>query len=246
VFDTAHRAAGPLGYRQIMTITIKRFTLLAFAAVLSTMVAGRAASAQQGQRRWGSETMPNAGVCFYRDKNFKGEYFCVPAGESMARLPGGMNKEISSFRVLGNVDVTVFKDDKFKGQSGRFFTDVRDLKREGWNDDIASLRVGNTASRWDDGRFPIWAQEARPDEGACFYKDADFRGDYFCMPRGSSYAKMPKGFNDEISSIRILHAAGVMITADEDFEGGMVRITDDVKDLRRGFWKDRISSIRVY
>jgi hypothetical protein len=248
VFDTAHRVWGILGYRRIMTINIKRFAVLALTGLLGTAVVhvDRVAAAEPGQRRWGSETMPDAGVCFFRDKNFRGEYFCVRAGESLAKLPGDMNKEISSFRVMGNVDVMVFKDDKFKGQSGRFFTDVRDLKREGWNDDIASLRVGSASSRWDDGRFPVWAQESRPNEGACFYKDADFHGDYFCVPRGASYSKVPEGFNDRISSIRILSAGGVMIAADNDFEGPVVRITSDVKDLRRGVWNDRISSIRVY
>jgi hypothetical protein len=190
--------------------------------------------------------MPNAGVCFFRDKGFRGEYFCVRAGDSMAKLPGDMNNEISSFRVIGSVDVMLFKDDKFKGPSGRYFTDVRDLKREGWNDDISSLRVENTASAWDDGRFPIWGKEASPREGACFYKDADFRGDYFCVPRGASHAKVPPGFNDQISSIRLKGASGVMITADEDFDGAVVRITDDVKDLHHGVWNDRISSIRVF
>ena len=57
---------------------------------------------------------------------------------------------------------------------------------------------------------------------------------------------MPRGFNDEISSIRIIRAGGVMITADEEFGGSVVRITGDVKDLHRGVWNDRISSIRVF
>ena len=228
-----------------MPIFMKRFVLLAFTAILS-VAAVRSSAAASGQRRWGSEAMPTAGVCFFRDKNFRGEYFCVRAGESLAKLPGDMNDEISSFRVIGSVDVQVFKGDKFKGPSGRYFTDVRDLKREGWNDAISSLRVGVTASSWDDGRFPVWGQDARVQDGACFYKDADFRGDYFCVPRGASYAKVPDGFNDRISSIRLLHASGVVITADQDFGGGVVRITDDVKDLHRGTWNDRISSIRVY
>ena len=178
MFNSDHVPFGGASYAACMTTTLSRVAILAFATVLSAaaMNAGRA-SAGEGQRRWGSERMPDAGVCFFRDKNFKGEFFCVPAGESMKTLPGGMNNNISSFRVIGSVDVVVFKDDKFKGPSGRYFTDVRDLKREGWNDDISSLRVGNTRSAWDGGRFPIWGQDVRPQEGACFYKDADFHGD---------------------------------------------------------------------
>jgi len=228
-----------------MKTTMNRIAILAFATVVSTVLVGSPSAAEAGQRRWGSETQPQSGVCFFRDKNFSGEYFCVRAGDSMAKL-GDMNDEISSFRVIGNVDLTVFQDDKFEGPSGRYFTSVRDLKREGWNDDIASLRVGSTAAAWEDGRFPVWGRDARPQDGACFYKDAEFRGDYFCVPRGASYSKVPKGFNDEISSIQLLNAGGVMIAADDNFDGSAVRITSDVNDLHHGVWNDRISSIRVY
>jgi hypothetical protein len=85
-----------------------------------------------------------------------------------------------------------------------------------------------------------------PTEGACFYRDVDFRGDYFCVPRGASYAMMPAGFNDQISSIRVIRAGGVLIFVDRDFGGGVARVTSDAPDLRRGVWSDRISSIRVY
>ena len=57
---------------------------------------------------------------------------------------------------------------------------------------------------------------------------------------------VPAGFNDQISSIRIMSAGGVMIFMDRDFSGDVTRVTSDVPDLRRGVWNDRISSIRVY
>jgi hypothetical protein len=85
-----------------------------------------------------------------------------------------------------------------------------------------------------------------PKEGACFYRDAEFRGEYFCVPRGASYESVPNGFNDQISSIRILRAGGVLIFVDRDFGGRLARVTSDVPDLRRGVWNDKISSIRVY
>ena len=105
MFNSAHAGSPLIGYRRFMTITMKRFALLAFAGVLGAAVVhvDRASSAEPGQRRWGSETMPTTGVCFFRDKNFRGEYFCVRAGESMEKLPGDMRGEISSFRVIGSV-----------------------------------------------------------------------------------------------------------------------------------------------
>ena len=227
---------------------MKRVCLLAMMSVLITAVVrvDRVYGADPGQVRWGSGPMPRAGVCFFDDMNFAGQNFCVGAGQDVAELPRGMNDKISSVRIIGNVEVVVFKDARFNGRSGRFLTDVRDLRREGWNDQISSLRVTNASVSWDKGRIPVWGRQAMPNEGACFYRDVDFRGDYFCVPRGASYAMVPNGFNDQISSIRIISAGGVMIFVDRDFRGGVTRVTSDVPDLRRGVWNDRISSIRVY
>ena len=107
----------------------------------------------------------------------------------------------------------------------------------------------NPASAWDGGRFHPWGKQGKqalPREGACFYRHADFRGDYFCMPRGASYATVPPEFNDQISSVRVTRAGGVLIFGDRDFDGRVARLTSDVANLRRGVWNDRISSIRVF
>ena len=57
---------------------------------------------------------------------------------------------------------------------------------------------------------------------------------------------VPPGFNDQISSVRLVGAGGVVIFQDRDFGGRNARITSDVADLRRGTWNDSVSSIRVY
>ena len=229
---------------------MNRIPVLAFASVLFLTSAGvsidRAYGADPGQKRWGSERMPQAGVCFFEDTSFQGRYFCIDRGEDLAQLPRDMNDRISSLRIIGNVEVMVFKDVGFSGPSGRFFGDVRDLRREGWNDQISSIRVSNPSVAWDRGRFPEWGRQAVPREGACFYRDVDFRGDYFCVPRGASYAMVPPGFNDQISSIRVFRAGGVLIFGDRDFAGPVARVTSDAPNLRKGVWNDRISSIRVY
>jgi Beta/Gamma crystallin len=226
---------------------MKRVGIPAIAILLiASVVSVDRLSAVGGQKRWGSEPMPRAGLCFFQDTTFNGQYFCVGAGEDLAQLPPGMNDKISSLRIVGNVEVMVFKDVRFRGPSARFSTDVGDLRREGWNDQISSLRVTNVSVAWDRGRSPSWGREAMPREGACFYRDTEFRGNYFCVPRGASYAMVPPGFNDQISSIRVLRAGGVLIFEDRDFGGRNVRVTSDVSDLRRGAWNDKISSIRVF
>jgi hypothetical protein len=52
-----------------------------------------------------------------------------------------MNDQITSIQIFGRAEVTVFQDSRFEGRSTRFNYDVRDLKREGWNDLISSFRV---------------------------------------------------------------------------------------------------------
>ncbi|MGE5243577.1 MAG: peptidase inhibitor family I36 protein [Betaproteobacteria bacterium] len=228
--------------------TVKRARILATASLLTIAVLGGGAGERDdgGQKRWGSEAMPRVGACFFEDSNFRGRYFCVDSNDDLGRLPRDMLDKISSLRVIGDVGVVVYRDEKFKGPFGRFLTDVRDLGKQGWNDRISSIRVTRTASAWDAGRLPAWGRESLPGEGACFYRDVDFKGDYFCMPRGASYALVPPEFNDQISSIRVIHAGGVLIFGDRDFDGRVARLTSDVADLRRGAWNDRISSIRVF
>jgi len=203
-------------------------------------------AAAQRQRRWGNEPMPQAGVCFFSDTNFRGRYFCVGPRDDMPELPRGTNDAISSFRVIGNLEVMVFRDVRFRGPEGRFFNDVRDLRREGWNDSISSIRVVNRSVAWDRDRLPVWGRAGMPREGACFYSNVNFDGDYFCAPRGASFATLPPGFEDQISSIRLVRAAGVLVFRDRDFDGRLARVTSDVADLRRGVWNDRIESIRVF
>ena len=217
------------------------------------------------QPRWGRERVPNQGACFYEDTNFRGSYFCVRQGDRLPSLPSGMGDKISSLRVFGSAEVTVFRDANMRGRSGRFIDDVRNLKSEGWNDQISSIdvtsgrdysgfggyggrgRARGRANRggWGSDRSPIWgSREPMPSEGACFYEDANFRGRYFCVPRGATFRALPRGFNDRISSIRVF-GAEVRIFQDRDFRGRSREIRSDTPNLR-GDWKDDVSSIRVF
>jgi hypothetical protein len=224
------------------------------------------------QPRWGRERQPRAGACFYEDIEFRGRYFCVQPGEDLRSMPSGMGNRISSIRLLGGSEVTVFRDNDMRGRSSRFTRDVRDLRRDGWNDQISSIempgrrderygrdrdgrdrddrgrderdRSGDVLGSWRSDRAPIWGRDALPREGACFYEDAEFRGRYFCVPRGATYVSLPAGFNDRISSIRVI-GAGVRLYQDRDFRGRSTDVRGDVRNLR-GSWRDTVSSIRVY
>lgn len=114
-------------------------------------------------QRWGRPRTPQAGACFYRNANYRGDYFCVPAGEALERMPSGLNDKISSIRTFGAVEVLVFRNPGFGGRSNRFRGDISNLQQEGWNDTLSSLQVrrsgfgayGRNDDRrdgWNDGR----------------------------------------------------------------------------------------------
>src|SRR5438046_7210080 len=98
-------------------------------------------------QRWGRERFPQSGACFFQDADFRGDYFCIGAGANVGAVPEQMNDEISSVRIFGRAEVTVFRDTRFRGGSSRFTGSIRNLKDEGWNDRISSLRVDG------EGRF---------------------------------------------------------------------------------------------
>jgi hypothetical protein len=137
--------------------------------MLFAIVALFAVSSTASAQRWGHEDTPRAGVCFYENANYRGEYFCIRPGEGVSTMPGDMNDRISSIRIFGEADVTVFRDVDFRGSSRRFDTSIRNLVDEGWNDRISSLRVrapgfdrfDDRNSRGDRGRDDRGARDDR-------------------------------------------------------------------------------------
>jgi hypothetical protein len=95
------------------------------------------------QPRWGRPRVPRAGACFYRDVDFRGEYFCASEGDDISSMPADMNDKISSIRTFGDAEVLVFQDVSYRGRSERFDSSIRDLRAEGWNDRLSSVRVGS-------------------------------------------------------------------------------------------------------
>ena len=118
-----------------------RFALRRFAPALVGAFILSIPAVASAQLRWGRPTVPRDGACFYRDAGFRGEYFCVRAGEDLPYVPGGLNDEISSIRTFGRAVVTVYRDKRFSGRSERFGEDVWNLRNIGWNDRLSSLRV---------------------------------------------------------------------------------------------------------
>jgi hypothetical protein len=93
----------------------------------------------------------------------------------------------------------------------------------------------------------VSAQRSRdlPRDGACFYEDANYRGDYFCAEAGEDLSSMPSGANNEVSSIRIFGRVDVRVFEDSRHRGASLRFDSDVRDLQTENFNDRISSIEI-
>jgi hypothetical protein len=112
-------------------------TTIALLASGAVLVSASSALAQFGG------SLPRDGACFYEDANYRGSYFCADTGENLSSLPSGANDHVSSIRILGRAEVTVFEDPRFRGNSRQIESDIRDLQIEDFNDVISSIQVGS-------------------------------------------------------------------------------------------------------
>ena len=120
-------------------------------------------------QQWGRPSEPRTGACFYRDKDFDGDYFCETSGASIDALPSGVNDQISSIRTFGDAEVTLYQNTRFGGRSTVFRGDVSNLRDEGWNDQVSSIRVkggyrsGSSASGHHGGDADVIVRRAYDD-----------------------------------------------------------------------------------
>lgn len=90
------------------------------------------------------------------------------------------------------------------------------------------------------------AQSGRvPREGACFYRDAEFRGQSACVEAGDRVDSLPGGLRNEVSSIRTFGDVEVIVYDHTNFGGRSARYSRDVRDLQRENWNDTVSSVEV-
>jgi hypothetical protein len=116
-------------------------TAIALLASGAVLVSASTALAQFGDR-----SLPRDGACFYEDANYRGSYFCVDSGQELSSLPSGTNDRVSSIRIFGRAEVTVFEDPRFRGNSRQVESDIRDLRIEDFNDEISSIQVSSRSS----------------------------------------------------------------------------------------------------
>src|SRR5215471_9887927 len=148
------------------------FNRTIFALLASgTLLAAPASAAQ----RWGNGPVPDSGACFYEGPNFRGRYFCARAGDELPYIPNGMNDRIMSMRVFGGAQVVVYSWSRFGGAEQWFDYDVRDLRYDGWDDRISSVRLSWPGyGRWRDRDDRFYEGRPRGSSGI-EGRDRDFR-----------------------------------------------------------------------
>jgi hypothetical protein len=210
-------------------------------------------------------------VCLYQDIHYQGWEQCYAAGDEIVDLRGRGNA-VSSIRIFGRARVIVFDDSQFRGTSDEFFNDVPDLDRRmmngsrSWNDRIGSLRVAMGYA--GPVRYPQPNPYPNPYPGnrdrdrnydpierdaICVFQDANFRGRSECFEAGIDVRDLNRvaGWNDRISSIRIIGRARAIFYENSAFRGERLVVDRDFSDLailrlRDGSnWNDQISSFEV-
>jgi hypothetical protein len=239
---------------------MKRLLCLALWVPISLILVVAFSASAGAQSRLGRQNEDK--VCFYMDAHYNGDSFCARPGEQVPNIGGRLNDRISSIRIYGRLEVTVFENDNFDGAQRSFSRDVPNLNNIGWNDKITSFRVsggerggfGNDRrdndrrdnDRGGFGRGGDFGNDRRgfePRNGACFYVDSDFRGQSFCLNAGEEDRNVGRRFNDRISSIRIFGRARVIIYSNEGFRGPGREFNRDVRNLQG--MNDQITSVRV-
>jgi len=90
---------------------------------------------------WGRRPTPRDGACFYQTADYRDNYFCLSAGEDLATLPEGVADNISSIRIFGRAEVTVFGDPRFRGRAEQYTNSIGNMRQDDFNNAISSIRV---------------------------------------------------------------------------------------------------------
>lgn len=168
-------------------------------------------------------------VCFYRDANFTGDAFCIETGRASFSLPGAWNDVISSIRIGANASVIVCGDPNLAGWCQTYADDVN----------LTSFR-NNSISSYRTVAFG----GAPPSARVCFFENAGFTGASFCVDDGQTYATLPAGWDNRITSIRVEQGASVQVCRDTNFGGWCEQLTANVPQLF-GDRNNAISSVRT-
>ena len=222
-------------------IGFRHYTLVA--AVLLLMCS--AARAQQG-------------VCVYKDSDFEGPRRCF---ENDVKNFGdlGINDQISSFQIHGNVDVIFYEHSRHRG-ANRQFSQERAVLIDGMNDNFSSMKIvkSKNSAQWGDrGRWgydsndtPVndWTDDNNDyvddKKGlACLYPDRNYRGQEFCFTHDDPRFEI-FGFDNKADSLRLEGDIEVELFQHADYKG-FSRVFRQSVPRFQDYEHDQYSAIRI-
>ena len=206
-----------------------KHTLWLAVAILG-MVAGGVTATAQGR------TMGGVGITVFEDTNFRGgNATFVRDAPSLASRD--LNDRISSLRVGPGEFWEVCEDANYRGRCQVVSNTEADLRRSGWNDRISSMRrvrggggVGGGGGIGGGGGAPGRLE---------LFDDRNFGGRSSALTTDSPRLGSMSGNAD---SLRL--SGRWQICDRDDFRGSCRIVTDNISDLNRIGWRNRIRSAR--
>jgi hypothetical protein len=170
----------------------------------------------------------------YEHAGYQGWEQCFSPGDELASLRT-RNDKVSSIRVVGRANISVFDATEFRGQELRITDDVPDLvlrsRRSGnWNDAIESFRVNMDRNNNNNDI----TRRREPRDGICVYDRTGFQGRSQCWTMGDSLPDLTRtgaDWSDRISSIRLFGRASAELYSEVRFRGDTLIVDRNISDL---------------
>ena len=185
-------------------------------------------------------------VTMYEHPNYSGKAIAFEEGSiSRLRNTDVGNDRISSIRVPAGYVVLLYEDDYFNGRSWTYSKSVSKLP-DGVNDKASSIVVKKSGgSGWGgsggSGGSGGWGWSG---SSVKLYEECYYKGRSIDLKEGS-YASMPSGFNNRLSSLRVPAGYEVMLYNSTNFQGKYTRLQSDEWCIPSS-WNNATSSMRIY
>jgi len=247
----------PVGYRVILYTSSEpgggqKTTLTSDASCLtSTGWNDRAASMvieDQGYNNDNNNNNNNGGtqtdnmVTLYGDCYYRGSIRSLSAGYHDAAGLGIGNDQLSSLKVPAGWSITLYEDDRYRGRSITYSTNVMCLPSN-WNDRVSSVFVSSRGSNGgnnnndnnnnNNGYNPV-----------TLYTDCYFGGGSASFKTGR-FNDVQLGIgNDKLSSFKVASGYSITLYENANYSGKSITYTGDNNCLNRD-WNDKVSSIYI-
>ena len=191
------------------------------------------------------------GVCVYKDSQFNGPRRCFEH-DVVNFKELGINDQISSFQLHGNVAVIFYKHTNYRGANKQFST-AEAVLSDGMNDSFSSMRIVESDQNSEWGDRGNWGYKLDADDdwdntddnhyAACLYPNENYRGQEFCFTHDDPRFEI-FGFDNKADSLRIIGDIEVELFQHADYKG-FSRVFRESVPRFQPHEHDQFSAIRI-